>query len=334
MAQRRGFSSTSGEPPEEGPAGAHTFKLEDPAYVPRWTSGRECWVFHAERPEQLCGYHPHLIGSALVPGEPLQYLLYSPVFDAKDGPFHAGGTPGSHAVAITPRQLLVSRDPHADTPPRSVLRIDLGAVWCLEIGRALALGWFVVRFPGPQGAGSCPVLFGGQGMDHFRAVVRVYRRLGPVERVAAEAGLDWPEVWDGVPAYLRAELEPLIEEGERPLTVLRSPERWTTEKRLWRSRPLCASAAGLLVATSRGLLWAASEPRLRPGGLSFGVNLTVVRTGRVQDAVIGTRGTVGVLRLQAGDGLHPHDLEVPFAAEDVRSAEEIVRLTRAWRGQV
>ena len=318
MAERRGSSPRA---------------VEKPAGKPRFTSGRECWVFRAAEPAQLCGHHPELIASALAAGEPLLYLLYSPIFDAKDGPFRVGGAPGSHAVGITPHRLLVSRDPHGGPLPRSVTGIDLAIVSSLQIGCALALGWFVIRFSGPQGSGTCPVLFGGQGMDHFRAVVRAYRGLGGELRVGGAPSLDWPDVWKGVPPYLRTELEPLIDQRERPLAVLRSPERWTTEIRLWRRRPVCSSAAGLLVATSRGLLWAASEPRIKPEGLSFGVNVTVVRPERVSDAAILTREGIGVLRLQAGDRPKPHTMEVLLDVEDVASAEEVVRLARAWRGR-
>jgi hypothetical protein len=316
MAKRRGFSPSAGEPQAD---------------VPRWTSGRECWVFRAQTPDELCGYHPRLIGSALHPGEQLHYLLYSPVFDAKDGPFRVGGAPGSHAVGITASALLVSRDPHAEAPRQSITRIALDAVSFVEIGCALALGWFVVRFAGPRGPTSCPVLFGGQGMKHFRAVVRAYRRVGHEEPAESKARLDWPTVWEGTPTYIRTELEPLVEETERPLAMLRAPERWTAETRWWRERPVCASAAGLLVATSHGLLWGASEPRTTPAGLSFGVNVTVVRRERVRGAAIGSRESMGVLRLKAGGREASHDLEVPFGGDDVASAEEIVHLARAWR---
>jgi hypothetical protein len=316
MAERRGFSRSAGEPHGD---------------VPRWTSGRECWVFRAATPDELCGHHPRLIGSALAPGERLRYLLYSPVFDATDGPFRVGGAPGSHAIGITANAFLVSRDSHAGEPRRSITRIALDAVFSVEIGAALALGWFVVRFAGPRGPASCPVLFGGQGMEHFRAVVRAYRRLGREERVESEALLDWPKVWESVPTYIRTELEPLVEETERPLAVLRTPERWTAEKQWWRQRPICASAAGLLIATSRGLLWAASEPRTTPGGVSFGVNVTAVRPERVRDATIGSRKSSGVLRLKAGGKEASHELEVPLGGDDVTSAEEFVHLARAWR---
>jgi hypothetical protein len=113
--------------------------------------------------------------------------------------------------------------------------------------------------------------------------------------------------------------------------MLRTPERWTAVRRWWRERTVCACAAGLLVATSHGLLWAASEPRPKPNDLSFGVNVTVVRPGRLRNATIGSWEGFGVLRLRAGGGDASHELEVPFDPGDVASAEEIVRLARKWR---
>ncbi|HXK12011.1 MAG TPA: hypothetical protein VMT70_20400 [Vicinamibacteria bacterium] len=315
MAKRQGFSPSAGEPQAD---------------VPRWTSGRECWVFRAETPDELCGHHPRLISSALRPGELFHYLLYSPVFDAKGGPFRVVGVPGSHAVAITRDALLVSRDLHTNEPGWSVARIALDAVSCVEIGCALALGWFVVRYAGSDGPASYPVLFRSRGTEHFRAIVRAYRRLGYEGPVEGKARLDWPTVWEETPTYVRTELEPLVEETERPLAVLRTPEHWTVEKRWWGHRPVCTSAPGLLVATSLGLLWAASEPRRTPAGLSFGVNVTVVRRERVRGVAIGSRESLGVLRLKAGGKEAAHDLEVPFDGEEMASAEEIVHLARAW----
>lgn len=317
MAERRGFSPGAG-------------KLQESA--PRWTSGRECWVFRAEAPDQLCGHHPKLIAQALDPSESLRYLLYSPIFDAREGPFRVGGAPCSHAVGITASSLFVSRDPHTAAARQTITRIDLDDVAFVEIGCALALGWFVVRYTEGRGARSCPVLFRSQGLDHFREIVRAYRRLGRPGRGQGGGRLGWPAVWEGVPGYVRSEVEPLLEEAERPLAVLHTPERWTTAKRWWRERTVCACASGLLVVTSHGLLWAASEPRPRPDGFSFGVDVTVVRPERLREATVASRASLGVLRLKLGDGDAPHAIEVPFDLGDVASAEEIVRLARMWQG--
>jgi hypothetical protein len=302
-----------------------------PSPTPRWTSGRECWVFRAESPDELCGHHPQLISSALAPGEPLDDLIYSPIFAAREGPFRVGGEPGSHAVALTPGRLLVSRDPHSEGGTRSVQSIDLGTILAIEIGSALTLGWFVVRFSTPEGAASRPVLFNAQGMPFFRSIVRAYLQPAAAEWAAAAPALDWPGVWQDTPPYLTRELAPLTRETDPPLAVLRTPERWVSEQRRWRRRAVCASAPGLLVATSLGLLWAASEPRMEPDGLSFGVNVTAVRAGRVAGAAISTRETrVPLLRARAGDLRTAVELEVPFDRDDMGSAEEVVRQVAAW----
>ena len=317
MAERRGFSPSAGT-------------LEGNA--PRWTSGRECWVFRAGAPDELFGHHPRLIASALDPGERLRYLLYSPVFDARDGPFRVGGAPCSHAVGITAKAVLVSRDPHTAEPRQTITRVDLDDIAFVEIGCALVLGWFVVRYTEGPSARSCPVLFRSQGMSQFREIVRAYLQLGRSGRGRRVGRLDWPAVWEGVPVYVRSEIEPLFEEAESPLAALRTPERWTAVKRWWRERTTCACAPGLLVATSHGLLWAASEPRPKPDGVSFGVNVTVVRPGRLRNATIASRESLGVLRLQVGGGAASYEIEVPFDPVDVASAEEVVRLARTWRG--
>jgi len=319
MAQRQGVSPDA-----------------DVGRSPRWTSGRECWVFRAETPDELCGHHPELIGPALAPREALQYLLYSPIFDATDGPFHVGGTPGSHSVALTSRRLLISRDPHTETGRRWVHSIDLGSVSSMEIGSALALAWFVVHFVGPAGPAACSVLFSANGLDHFRAVVRGYLAQGRPPHPPEASSLDWSSTWSEAPAFLRSELAPLARETPPPLAALPTPERWSAGGRSGRGRTACLSAAGVLAATPLGLLWAASEARTRPDGLSFGVNVTAVRRDRVADASVSTRPVHGtalpVLLVKAGEAPDATELVVPFGEHDRGSAETIVHLASAWRG--
>ena len=66
----------------------------------RFFSGRECWVYRAQTPSELCGHHPELIEQALCGDEP-EYLLYSPLRETNRGPFGLSGPQGSHAVALT-----------------------------------------------------------------------------------------------------------------------------------------------------------------------------------------------------------------------------------------
>ena len=324
MAERRGSSPISGEAPR-GAGG-----VPPPACL--WTSGRECWVFRADDPEQLCGHHPELIRSALLAGESVRYLLYSPIFDAGGGPFRVGGMPGSHAVAITERRLLVSHDPHADGRSRSVLAIELESISCIDLGCALAMGWFVVHHAAPRAA-TCPILFGAHGSTHFRSVVRAY--LGQTgKQPDRETSGGWSAAWEGVAPYLRAEAEPLLDGATGPLAVVRVSERWSQQRRLWRWVPVCVSAPGVLVATAQAIVWAASEPRRAPDALAFGVNVTVVRPDRVVDVRVRpgreAESVAAVLQLTAGAGRSLRLLEIPFDPEDAEAARQVVRLAAAW----
>jgi hypothetical protein len=210
-----------------------------------------------------------------------------------------------------------------------VTSIDLGDVTCLEIGCALLAGWLVIRVRGPVGPDTYTIPFSSHGIRHFRALVRVYRAQGLRRVPNPGPAREWREAWAGTPAWLRSDLEPLVEEAEPPLAILRSPERWTSQERLW-SQPLCESSPGLLVATRRGLVWAASEPRMRPEGLAFGVNVTVVRSDHVSAAVIREKGGLCVLHLRTGEGPSGHDLEVPFERGKVAAAEAVAQLARRW----
>ena len=64
------------------------------------SSGKELWVFRAERPEELCGMHADLVAAALTPGEQLQYVFYAPIWEGNRAPFGIPGHAASHAVAI------------------------------------------------------------------------------------------------------------------------------------------------------------------------------------------------------------------------------------------
>jgi hypothetical protein len=214
--------------------------------------------------------------------------------------------------------------------------IDLGSVHSIQIGGALTLAWFVVRFSGPQGPAARAVLFSTHGLDHFRSIVRAYLARSPSVPVPGPPALDWPGVLRETPTFLRSELAPLTRDADPPLALLRSAERWTDRRRPWGRGALCLSAAGLLAATPLGLLWAVSEARTRPDHLSFGVNVTAVRADRVASASISSRAThgtpVSVLRVRAGDTSAATDLEVPFDEPDLASAESIAHLASSWRG--
>ncbi len=298
---------------------------------PRFTSGREPWVFRALSPEQLCGHHPELISEALVGDEPVHYMLYAPLVEAKGERFGARGPCGSHAVAVTSRRFLVARDPHQPGVSRSLRAIPFDRVQWIELGQALALGWLVISFLSDGVLESETVFFPASGIHHFQAAVRSFRRRGPGASSSA-VHPDWQGVSQGAPPYLRHGLEPLALEGERPLVIFQCGERWGTEGNGRRRRPRCVCPAGLGVLTDRGLLWLESERPSRPGELVFGVNATVLDRQDIAEVSLATRTECGVplrvLSLNLRAGPHAIRREIPLNDEWATDAERAVQLLR------
>ncbi len=237
----------------------------------RFFSGRESWVFRADALEELCGHHPDLVGQVLSAGEPLEYLLYSPLREVDAGPFGLKGPSGSHALAVTRDRLIVSRDPHQPGRSRTVCQVPFASILTVELGEALTLGWFVVRFAAAGQLASETVFFQSSGIEHFRGAVRAWRASG----IATADSRRYAEGWDGIcaqsPPYVRNQLAPLILEGERPQAVLHVDETWYPAAG---RRTTCASAAGVCAVTDRALLLVQSERPYQPDALVFAVNAT------------------------------------------------------------
>jgi hypothetical protein len=254
---------------------------------PRYTSGRESWIFRAERAEQLCGHHAELMNDALAPGEGLRYLLYSPLRETNAGFFGVDATSGSHALAVTDRRFVLSRDPHDDAKPRSVSAVPFEAVLSVEIGQALTLGWFVLCFAQDGSVAMETAAFHSSGIGHFQAAVRAFRSrsvASPPDRYHRRAG----KVLAKVPAYLWHELKPLLLPGEPPRMVLASRETWAPLGRSG-ARQRCISPWLVCVVSEGAVLLVENERPRRRGALAFAMHVTcldrraVTRAHVVQD---------------------------------------------------
>ena len=228
-------------------------------------------MFRAHALEELCGYHPDLMGQVLSAGEPIEYLLYSPLREVDTGPFGLKGPTGSHALAVTRDRFIVSRDPHQPRRPRAVCEVPFASILTVELGEALTLGWFVVRFAVAGHLASETVFFQSSGIDHFRGAVRAWRT-----KAIPTAGRDsCTEAWDAIcaqsPPYVCNQLAPLILEGERPQAVLHVDETWYPAAG---HQTTCASAAGVCAVTDHALLLVQSERPYQPDALVFAVNAT------------------------------------------------------------
>jgi hypothetical protein len=237
----------------------------------RFFSGRESWVFRAHALEELCGYHADLMGQVLSDSEPLEYLLYSPLREVDAGPFGLTGPSGSHALAVTRDRIIVSRDPHQPGRPRTVCEVPFASILTVELGEALTLGWFVVRFAAAGQLASETVFFQSSGIEHFRAAERAWRA-NAIPTAARDRDADtWEGICAQVPPYVRNQLAPLILEGERPQAVLHVDETWCPAGG---RRTTCASAAGVCALTDRACLLVQSERPYQPDALVFAVSAT------------------------------------------------------------
>jgi hypothetical protein len=236
---------------------------------PRTFGGRECWVYRAHAPSELCGHHPDLIEQALG-GADADYLLYSPLRETGRGPFQVKGLSRSHAVGLTRTSLIVSRDPHRSDMRPMVRRIPLANILTLALGEALTLGWLAVHFVEDHALASETVFFQSSGIEHFRELVRRWLRYeSPGAADYRDDNRD-ERLTEG-PAYLASQVGPLTRDIVAA-EIVSAPEVWEGGGNTSR----CRSAATLVVVTDPVVMLAESERPPRPGMLVFGVNVICV----------------------------------------------------------
>lgn len=260
----------------------------------RFYNGRESWVFRARALDELCGFHPELIGGALEPNERVCDLVYSPLRETTAGPFGMRGTAGSHALALTDSRVIISRDPHTPRGARTVRVLPYDSILLVELGEALTLGWLVFRFLEGDEVGSETIVFQSTGIGLFRTALRTWRGRGlPTEESRASPREPCPALAQA-PPYLRDQVAPLLLDDE-PSALLHSPEQWGGDSRRQRA---CVAPERLYAVSEHGLVVAESERPYRPGALVFGVNVTCIERRRVQDVNLARLpGTTGLAEL-------------------------------------
>jgi hypothetical protein len=288
----------------------------------RRSRGREPWVFRVGKPEELPGAHSDLIAAAIRPGERLRYLLYSPIFEARTAPFGIEAYPASHALAVGEGRFLVSADGHREGKTAQLREVFFDQVLWVELGSALLLGWLVIRFVEGGSLRSLSLFYPATGTHHFEAILRAYRSLAQTHAEAPPAALiDWPNVAGPVEPLLRERVERLMVEGERTVGLFVSLARWQTDRRarrtwrIWKSAPLCTVPSSLLLVSNLGFLYAVDEPPLRPGTLSFGVNVVAISRRQVKSAALKRASYPPLLQLTMGTGPTAPRLDLPWDDE-------------------
>lgn len=301
----------------------------------RWRSiGRESWIYRANGPDELRGRHADLLQSALGSDDELRYLVYAPIFDGVDGPFGIRATPASHAVAVAQDRLVITADAHREGVPADVRSIPFAQILSVELGAALLLGWLVIRHVDAGHVTSTVVTFSTTGSHHFEAVVRAYRELTALQMIQKEVAIPHADVWRSTPPFLRSAVEPLLLDDELVIGAVEWQESWRSRKHGWFTLRSCASTPGLLLLSRVGLLWASSEPRVRPDMLSYGVDVTSIdwkalRSASIEHAAAGSVAMRVRLALER-QGI-PICLEIPLDSEAGQTADTAVDLVERLR---
>ena len=304
---------------------------EDMRGVP--SSGRESYIFQANKPRGLLGVHADLMEKTLRHGEGLLYLLYSPIFPEKKGPFGLHATPASHAVAVTKNRFIISENRHMKGIAPTIQAIPFDQVLYVQLGSALSLGWFAIQFVENEKPFCTTLFFTVTGMGHFETLIREYRRMTGANDDRFPKKMDWVDIWRRTPMTQVDRLGSLVLKEELPFSMLRSSELWILRKRRWKSIPACLSTNGILVSTNFGFIHATDEPCIRPKIFSFGVNVSCIPYHAFKSAQLFEKWMHGTplpfLRLGIGRGPVIVDYDVPFDADSLNDAEALVRFL-AW----
>jgi len=294
------------------------------------SSGREPYVFRANKPQDLLGVHADLMKEALRSDEGLLYLLYSPIFGEEKGPFELHATPSSHSVAVTKARFIISEDRHMEGIAPTIQSIPFDQVFYVKLGNALLLGWFSVEFV-VDDKPSCTTLFfpATTGMKHFGIAVRKYRSMtGPAYDQLPVDAMGWADIWQQTSKTEVDHLMPLILKEELPFNMLRSSELWISRKRKWKSIPACLSTNGILVSTNFGFISATEEAPVRPDVFSFGVNVSCLPVDALKSAQLIEKRMYGRLfyffRLKIVRGSVIVDFDIPFAGDSRKEAEDLL----------
>jgi len=320
-----GDDSESARPAATGDANSVLARPE--AELRRESTGRESWVFRASRTSELLGVHAGEVGRALPAGETARYLLYSPMWEGSGGPFGIRAAPASHGMAVTERRFIISRDPHAAGTPPTTLSIPYETVLGVESGSALMLAWVVLWHAEAGAPQATTVLYRALGRKHVTALLRAYRAASSPTRLGDRDCLPaWAAVWDKLGARYREEIEPLLLDGERPLSAV----AWNTLHGRWRNgrsdHVVSVAPAGGIVASSDGLFLVGEDPQTLQGSPGFGVNVHCVPSDALRAATLADVTTGGPwlleLRLALGRSGATETVLARFPGEQVRQVAD------------
>ena len=283
------------------------------------SSGKEAWIYPAKTPDDLQGEHCDLMASRMRKEDRVRYLLYSPMWEGTKACFGIRGQQASHGVAVMEDRFLISRNEHRKGRPPAVIEIPFDRVLTVELGSALLLGWFVVRYVDGHAVVCYAVLHGARGREYFAEAVQEYRCItcGDLARRRQMATRSTAELWAIALPDLTAKLKAVLIDGECILDFVYTRELWAKAKKRWRTVPVALVAPSVLVATDRGVLLAQRESASKPDSMNFAVNVICISDGAIRAVTLDNRTAHGIpyraLQLVVGRDPTAMPVDIPLS---------------------
>jgi hypothetical protein len=238
--------------------------------------GDEEGVFHLDGLHQLSGVHGRMLCEALWPGEAVHHLVLCPWWECSTKPFDVEPVRACHALCLTDRRLLITRQYLGQIKEDSIISIDRGSLAGLEFGKALLMSWLAIYARRGRAIIKEGLYFPSRGNGCVTRLLHDMRHSWPVQEVSGTGVLSLPPpaIYQTAGYFHECLLQPLLLATEKCLRVAQRPPIWGYEPGWWgRLRPVGLAHWGTLLLTDRAFVYVCGKPGLGPKEYVFDYNL-------------------------------------------------------------
>jgi hypothetical protein len=285
-------------------------------------------IYAVSEPGKLPGRHACTVLRELRHGEQIERLLVAPIWDSTGGPFGIRAPRASHALCLTSRRLLLSRDLHRGHAPLEIFNIPRPTLVGLEFGEAMLMSWFTLSWERPGGVAKAGLFTTRMGNEHLTAMIRDWRRNWPMpaqgqDRPGSLAGSRLPDLTH------RVLVDGLLTPDEVVLDSWRRVPVWGKRRRWFRWTSFGLAHWGSVLVTNRAIFYVCDA--LPPGetGLVFSHNVHSIRLSAVRSVEVNhvRRFGLDVACLSLTWGASGNCwLEIPFSKDQATVATACRRL--------
>lgn len=277
-----------------------------------WEStGNEDWVFAVKHPCELIGAHAKLIDALLSDSEKVGYCIYAPRVPSTSTPFGLEAAESSSGVCVTDKRFIISNDKHISGMDPALSSINFEDVLSFNIGSAMLLSWFSLRFMSRGEPEQITILFSSNGKHHFQKALRVfkkYARAGHIAVAPPDGSAPARHISKIDDTIHRDYLKTLLSAGEKRILAFscRYVEGKIPQKRsllVWKKQAAYRTGKATVLLTNKALMFARDSAESSAG---ISIDVLNVSLDKVKN--------ITVREEPAGSG-KTHTLTVSFDGE-------------------